>query len=453
MQIITHSEFTNKLEPILRQVFVDDDAFTAPLNERVEARAIVYPSSGSYWIEPPLTDALITAASNQGDRGCYISLLWRPQNEPRHWYIPFDEFIEVYVEESEKYAEYQFSQQADLCESVIYSPQGKWGIILSHENHGVIGGTAQFIEDIRSIVPFFDRQVYAFLEYFRYCKNTSPIGVVTIDWLPGLLTNVYGQEMAEQILTQASLVEEEKDAPFLPIPTLVSSSDLFTEMEANYIKEIEYLILSTALEFPANLIYVGLDWGIPSSLVAIAALHLFENGDILANVATGDIAFPYNREESTQKIDLTTGIALTMSEIQANLMGKLEVKCYLTPQGGANWETIARPNWQQYLKWSCAPGSTESTIISQDREAISQLLQFSPYLDGRQPIPETVIWELLEPWSATYWKTLPHASKVSYQIQAVGNSVRASPEFSEESEKAYKWYGEILEWYNKPFWF
>ena len=53
MQIITHSEFTNKLEPILRQVFVDDDSFTAPLNERVEARAIVYPSTAGYWIEPP----------------------------------------------------------------------------------------------------------------------------------------------------------------------------------------------------------------------------------------------------------------------------------------------------------------------------------------------------------------------------------------------------------------
>lgn len=224
-------------------------------------------------------------------------------------------------------------------------------------------------------------------------------------------------------------------------------------MEENHIKKIEYLILCTALEFPANLIYVGLDWGIPSSLVAIAARRLFENGDILANVATGDITFPYNREESTQKIDLTTGIALTMSEIEANLMGKLEVKYYLTPQGGANWETIARPNWQQYLKWSSVPGSTESTIIAQDREAISQLLQFNPYLEGKEHIPETVIWELLEPWEATYWKTLPHASKVSYQIQAVDNSVSASPEFSKESEKAYKWYGEVREWYNKPEWF
>ena len=214
MQIITHSEFTNKLEPILRRVFVNDNPFIRPLNDRVQARAIVYPCSAGYWIEPPLTDALITAASNLGDRGCYISLLWRPQNEPWHWYIPFEEFIEVYVEESQKYVEYQFSQQASLCETVIYSPQGKWGIILSHEFHGVIGGSAEFLEDIRSVVPFFDEQVYAFLERLRYFKQTYRSELVTLDWLPGLLTNVYGKEVAEQILRKTSLFEEEYENRF-----------------------------------------------------------------------------------------------------------------------------------------------------------------------------------------------------------------------------------------------
>lgn len=450
MQIITHVEFTNKLEPILRQVFVNDNPFIAPLNDRVEARAIVYPCSAGYWIEPPLTDAIITAASNLGDNGCYISIFWRPQNEPWHWYIPFDEFIEVYVEESEKFAEYQFSQQATFSESVIYSPRGKWGIILSHEFHGVIGGPAEFIEDIRSVVPFFDKQVYAFLERLRYFKQTYRSELVTLDWLPELLTNVYGKKVAEKILRETSLIEKKNDTSSLPIPTLVSAEELLSEMEANHINKIEYLILCSVLEFPANLMNVGLDWGIPSSLVAIAAHRLFENGDILATVTTGDISFPYNREESVEKTDKIAGVVLTMSEIEANLMGKFEAKYYLTPQGGANWETIAHPDWQQYLKWSSVPGSTESTIISQDREAIEQLLQLAGYLEGKAPIPKTVIWELLEPWEATYWKILPHASKVCYQSQAVDNSNCASPEFSEQSEKAYKWYGEIREWYRKP---
>ncbi len=55
----------------------------------------------------------------------------------------------------------------------------------SHEHHGLLGGTLEFGEEIRKRIPDFDKQVYGFLEYWKYWKEKG----TRIDWLPELLTH------------------------------------------------------------------------------------------------------------------------------------------------------------------------------------------------------------------------------------------------------------------------
>lgn len=81
--------------------------------------------------------------------------------------------------------------------------------------------------------------------------------------------------------------------------------------------QIEYLILSYALEYFENLRNIVIDWQLPNIEVAIAANRLFQNGDIRAWIS---------RESSD--------VILTSSQIQAHLDGKFHPAYYLTPQGG-----------------------------------------------------------------------------------------------------------------------
>lgn len=51
--------------------------------------------------------------------------------------------------------------------SIIYSASGQWGLMLSDEKFGLLGGEPEFIEDIRAAFPDLDRQVYGFLGCLR----------------------------------------------------------------------------------------------------------------------------------------------------------------------------------------------------------------------------------------------------------------------------------------------
>ena len=136
MRVLTEAEFRAEAEPILRQVFSTDDPFGQPFTPNIPARRIIH--EYFYQIESPLLEAIIAAASSIGDSGFYFSTLWRPKEEVTqesyHWYIPFEEISSYVTGEGEGVG------TALILENVLYSPQGKWGAMMSHEHHGLLGG-------------------------------------------------------------------------------------------------------------------------------------------------------------------------------------------------------------------------------------------------------------------------------------------------------------------------
>ena len=197
--------------------------------------------------------------------------------------------------------------------------------------------------------------------------------------------------------------------------------------------QIEYLILSYALEYSENLKNVVIDWQLPNIEVAIAANRLFQNGDIRSNIS----------KESD--------VVLTTPQIQAHLDGKFHFLYYLTPQGGERWAKATKANWNQYFSWSgfdCG----QSKIICTDRQLIEQLLQVSEYVHSDVPILGTEVWDVLEPWEPTYWKTLPLAYRVRYQTRKKDWHISrfTPPELIEVDKRARQWYAEIELWYAEP---
>ncbi|WP_414552322.1 hypothetical protein [Anabaena sp. CCY 0017] len=215
MRILTESEYQIEAEPQLRQIFAHDNPFAKPFVPDVPEKLILSPYK--YIIEPPLTNALVAAALELGETGCYFSILWRwryPQakeaEEPSHWYIPLTEFHQAYVG-SENYppliaSEFPFFQ---MREGAIYSSRGTWGIIVTHEWFGLLGGTSKFFEIIRSQMPHIDEQVFEFLKHIKSGQENSSRGT-TLEWVRPLLTHIYGQKTVNQLLLKSGLARSKK---------------------------------------------------------------------------------------------------------------------------------------------------------------------------------------------------------------------------------------------------
>ena len=64
-------------------------------------------------------------------------------------------------------------------------------------------------------------------------------------------------------------------------------------------------------------------------------------------------------------------------------------------------------------------------------------------------IPNTVVWETLTPWQATYWKTLPVGYQVRYQYRILESDEmqKQSQELLEQESEAKKYYFRICNWY------
>ena len=191
IRVLSEEEFRREAEPALRAVFAGIDPFDEPFAAEVKGRRILF----EYWyeLEHSLLDAVVEASSELGESGFYVSILDRPkpeeQKDPFHWYVPF-RVIERY------------RGLVGPLKNAVYSPKGIWGIMGSYEHHGLLGGTPGFVARVESSVPGLDEQVYGFLANWDYNRSNFDSA---IDWLPRLLTHVYGDRRAAQLLEESGL--------------------------------------------------------------------------------------------------------------------------------------------------------------------------------------------------------------------------------------------------------
>lgn len=206
MHILTEAQYQVEAEPVFRQIFATDNpsADEGIFTPNIAIRRILHPCYGD--VEPQLLmDAIIAAAANLGDAGCYILVAGLVFNKPRHCYISISEFSAPRIDPETRLG---INLSSDYF---IYSACGKWGVALSSAHYGLLGGSPEFIEGVRAGFPELDEQVYEFLQYWkderddalRRCRPDyiSPIG----NWLPGLLIHVYGAEKAEKLLQETEL--------------------------------------------------------------------------------------------------------------------------------------------------------------------------------------------------------------------------------------------------------
>ncbi|RCJ20518.1 hypothetical protein A6770_31375 [Nostoc minutum NIES-26] len=262
----------------------------------------------------------------------------------------------------------------------------------------------------------------------------------------------------------------QKSKPFTVVP---ESTVLLKKMN-----KVEYLILKSALQFPESLYNIPNDYKISNAEVAYSANNLFKNREILAEIVDeGEEYLDYstaiqaiypeqdipnskytensNQELLSPALKVRKPVVLTPSQIEANLSGELGALYYLTPKGASRWESLTNPDWNRYVSifytfTKSEEGSVE--VICLNQEFIEKYLNIECYVAPVVRVKGTEIWDVLEPWSATYWKTLPKGYRL--RVQSVHNnwsmSSDAPTEWIEANDEANELYNELTKWYTEP---
>ncbi|AFY68433.1 hypothetical protein Pse7367_0115 [Thalassoporum mexicanum PCC 7367] len=204
MHILDEKELQEKALPAWRRVFTaeNNNIYSSPFTPEVESRAIVYPAHDD--LEDFISvETLVNAAAKVGDQGIYIFAPWDGNFVGgSKCYVPLAEFIDGYTYggNKEKSIYYQLGANVhNKCVSFL-SSNGAWGIMMDLDHVGIIGGSLEFMAEIRKGTPNLDQQVYQFLAELEYLVADGYKRAIN-EWLPELLTHVYGKKKAK-IMTE-----------------------------------------------------------------------------------------------------------------------------------------------------------------------------------------------------------------------------------------------------------
>jgi hypothetical protein len=205
---LSEERFQTEAAPVLHQIFARASPYDRPFAPDVEVRRLLYPIGFDLMrldkevppLRPtPLFSAVVSAAKTVGDTGFYVSILETiVPPEPGtfdHWFVPFDELDK-----------YDSLGSVTVLEPVLYSPNGRWGIMTCHEDHALFGGTPAFFDAIRRIIPGFDdiKQLQRFLSDWKYYATRRGADV---SWVPDFLAHIYGAETAQHLLAEAGFAD------------------------------------------------------------------------------------------------------------------------------------------------------------------------------------------------------------------------------------------------------
>lgn len=144
--------------------------------------------------------------------------------------------------------------------------------------------------------------------------------------------------------------------------------------------------------------------GLSSEALSAVLQRLFQRGDLLAEV----VELPGVRRP----------IQPTRAEIGAGLARTIMIDYGLSAAGAARWEAVAQPDWRRYIYAAYTNDPDQGEIIAQDRALVETYLAALPYVSDTVVEPDSLIWDALEPWHATYWKTLPLGHRVRFRYSS-----------------------------------
>ncbi len=163
----------------------------------------------------------------------------------------------------------------------------------------------------------------------------------------------------------------------------------------------------------------------PNELLTLLT-RLFAHGDLLAQLRIGP--------ETFQPVEPT------VEQITSALTGEFRMDYGLTVQGGARWEAYSAPDWSRYIDAGYFGDSLTGEVAAGTRRAAEQYLALEPFISSSSIVPNSVQWETLAPWQATYWKVLPEGHRATFRYVEDTTVRMHDPMRDEEWMRLLKWY-------------
>lgn len=177
---ITKAERMLLLQKAFQNVFKTNDPFGEMFQNYIGERLILCPIEGYYLTEKQFV-ALVNTVTALDENKIYVSEVESEEcfstKGCKHWAMPiptgYDEYFHLPI----------------VLENSIYSVNGKWGILISHEEHAVIGGTQEFVSKFKNYYTEWEKGLGNFYDKWEYNKkhyNSS------IEWLPKFIKHMTG---------------------------------------------------------------------------------------------------------------------------------------------------------------------------------------------------------------------------------------------------------------------
>lgn len=138
---VNQLDVRNSMKRVWGEIFRSSDPFGDPFDHSIKSKLVFFPTP-NYHLNA-IQYAAVTDAAKQFDKsGFFVSEVEceDPFVNGDHWWCAFPSFEE-------------YDDLLTGIENSLYSPSGHWGLIISHENHAVLGGTTQFIEQVKLLYP------------------------------------------------------------------------------------------------------------------------------------------------------------------------------------------------------------------------------------------------------------------------------------------------------------
>ncbi len=155
-----------KFEQMFDEVFQSKDPFGEMFQEKVQDRMLLCPTEG-YYLTQKQFRALVETLESMENKEAVISVT---ETEEKEIWIFTDTL---------SYKEYL--QLPLYLENAIYSSKGEWGILISHEEHAVVGGSMQFISKFKTRYLEWKAGINNFIEMWKYNQNEYKIGLEWMD--------------------------------------------------------------------------------------------------------------------------------------------------------------------------------------------------------------------------------------------------------------------------------
>ena len=165
---------------------------------------------------------------------------------------------------------------------------------------------------------------------------------------------------------------------------------------------------------------------------------LFDNG-FLAGQEVPARNMEDRHEEELPDIE---GFVPNDNELLDALRGVRRIDFQLTKKGGAVWESVSKPNWDQFVNFVDI-----GKLISRCRDTLEEYTAMIRDWPSAQHINHQI--ENIQPCQVTYWKSFPEGYLLTFAPPEYESRM---PPDEEERQKYHAWFIRVREgWYSNPF--